>query len=88
MIEVTKAKVNKAAELADRNISNSTTLPAFIQKIEDDAREQLGIAYREYNRATEELVLTERKVLELSCPWWTRFGRWLKRPARARSSAR
>jgi hypothetical protein len=75
------AKKNMAGNLASRGMANSSTMPSFILGIENDAREQLGIAWREHNRAIEEFALLERRISELSCPCWKRAWRWLRRPA-------
>jgi len=75
--EVKTEKGNKAAELASHGLSSSSILPSFEMAIERDANEQLALAWREYNRAVEEIALLERRVVESNCPWWKRLVRCL-----------
>jgi hypothetical protein len=71
-------KSNKAAELAERGLSNSNVLPAFVMGIERDANDQLAIARREYNRAVEEIALMERRIVESRVPCWKRAVRYVR----------
>lgn len=70
-------KMNLAGDLANRGLSGSSILPSFEMSIERDANAQLSVAWREHNRAIEEIALLERRVVESNCPWWKRLWRSL-----------
>jgi hypothetical protein len=73
---VQKEKGKAEQDLISRGLGNSTVRESTLRAIEHDAATELEKASREYNRAIEEIALTERRLeVQNRPPWWKKLLR-------------
>jgi hypothetical protein len=66
-------KARTEQDLISQGLGNTSVRVSMLRAVENDASAELNRSIREYNRAIEEIALLERKVTELSRPWWRRL---------------
>jgi hypothetical protein len=70
-----KEKAAAQQDIISRGLSNTTIRDSKLRSIEQDASTELERAMREYNRAIEEIALTEQRLQTGARRWWTRIFR-------------
>ena len=73
---VKKEKGKAEQDLVSRGLANLSVRESTLRAIEHDAATELEKASREYNRAIEEIALTERRLeVQNRPPWWKKLLR-------------
>ncbi len=71
---VKKEKGKAEQDLISRGLGNLTVRESTLRAIDHDAATEFEKASREYNRAIEEIALTERRLeVQNRPPWWKKL---------------